>query len=46
MLVAFGLATSLCLICNFVFAPLVVRGGTAREGVFSWLGAAAQPVAR
>lgn len=25
MLAAFGLATSLCLICNFVFAPLVVR---------------------
>lgn len=25
MLAAFGLATSLCLICNFIFAPLVVR---------------------
>lgn len=25
MLAAFGIATSLCLVCNFVFAPLVVR---------------------
>ncbi|HEY6527496.1 MAG TPA: hypothetical protein VIZ65_02295 [Cellvibrionaceae bacterium] len=25
MLAAFGMATSVCLICNFIFAPLVVR---------------------